>query len=382
MKSAWTMAVKESFEGCIAGSWIGSAMGAPVEGWLADRIEEEYGVLEKLLGYEHYNSGWERPPGTTEDGIERQKLLTTAIIENGGRIKAHDFIEVIIRDANPEDMRLKHEPMQVTRWEMAKSGIPPSELGNVYKFPRTNTLARASQPLGLINAGDPYGAATDSFEISKTYMRETGPGAHWAALYNAAIAEACKPDATVDSVLDTALEYSEYRASDDWRHKEQPGSVDDARGVYTLRDEILRSIELAEKADTWKELRDEYYKIYYGGSYFSYGYSSAKEVVSKGLGIFAFHEGDPEKGIISAVNFGRDVDCQAAVAGGLTGAFAGSSAIPLEWIEQVNEATEQDPYTNNKRSIEETADGLYKAYLEKLRNLKDYVEEMAEYNRK
>ncbi len=69
-----------------------------------------------------------------------------------------------------------------------------------------------------------------------------------------------------------------------------------------------------------------------------------------------------EQAILTSVNFGRDTDCLAAVAGGLAGALSGSQAIPRKWIDQVNEATRQDPYTNNQRTIEETADGLYSAF--------------------
>ena len=60
------IALREKFYGCIAGVHIGSAMAAPVEGWAHEKIESEY--------------------GTTEDGVERQKLMITAIMEKGGRI--------------------------------------------------------------------------------------------------------------------------------------------------------------------------------------------------------------------------------------------------------------------------------------------------------
>ena len=62
--------LKEKFRGCIAASWAGSAMGAPVEGWLPDRIEATHGFVDTLLPYRHYRAytDWERPPGTTEDG--------------------------------------------------------------------------------------------------------------------------------------------------------------------------------------------------------------------------------------------------------------------------------------------------------------------------
>jgi hypothetical protein len=45
-----------------------------------EQDQETYGTLERLLPYEHYRNKWQREPGTTEDGVERQKLMITAII--------------------------------------------------------------------------------------------------------------------------------------------------------------------------------------------------------------------------------------------------------------------------------------------------------------
>jgi len=70
-------------------------MGAVVEGWDKERIFEKHGVLDKLLPYEHYGNGWMRPPGTTEDGIERQKPMLTAIIV--GYISLKTLLKLILQ---------------------------------------------------------------------------------------------------------------------------------------------------------------------------------------------------------------------------------------------------------------------------------------------
>lgn len=127
--------------------------------------------------------------------------------------------------------------------------------------------------MGLINAGDPTGAADDSYEVGKLYAAETYFSLRWAALYNAALAEACKPEATVESVLGVAREFVRYRAA--------------------------------------------------------------------------------------------------------AGALSGVSSLPREWIDQVNTATAADPYTNNYRTIEETAEGLHDAYLAKNRRLSALLNIMA-----
>jgi ADP-ribosylglycohydrolase len=362
--------LQEKFRGCVAASWVGSAMGAAVEGWSRERIAETHERLEKLVSYKHYarETDWQRPPGTTEDGIERQKLIATAIIEQQGRIQAHDLVRVWLRDLDPEKMRYKQEAFDRSFLALARAGVPPAELGRLWPFPNVVAMARASHPLGLINAGDPQGAADDTFDVGRVYAAPTAFALRWAALYNAAIAAACRPDATVASVLDTAREFARYRA--------------EAGSLYAMYDTIEREIERALKlADDHADptaLRDAFYETYCGGHYFNYGQSQANEIVSKGLAVFAICKGEPREAIVAAVNFGRDTDCLAAVAGGLAGALSGAASLPGEWIEQVNEATEQDPYTNNRRTIEATADGLLAAFRARHERLGEYVRQMAD----
>lgn len=344
----------DKFTGCIAASWIGSSMGAVVEGWSREKIHQTYGYLDRLESYRHYPdvTDWTRMPGTTEDGIERQKLIATAIIEKQDRVLAGDLLSVWLRDLEPDKMIYKQERFDRSLLELARAGTPPSELGRLWQFPNVNSVPRAAHPVGLINAGDPRGAADDTYKIGKLYAAETYFSLRWAALYNAAIAEACKPDATVESVLAVAKEYVHYRAA--------------AGSLYALYDTIEKEVDRAlDLADTYADpmkMRDEFYRYYESTGYFNYHMSQANEVVSKGLAVFAVTGGDPKEAILVSVNFGRDTDCLAAVASGLAGALSGASTLPREWIDQVNRATEADPYTNNKRSIEETAEGLYSAY--------------------
>lgn len=362
------ISLKSKFRGCIAASWIGSAMGAAVEGWSPQRIQETHGFVCQLLPYRHYTSytDWHRPPGTTEDGIERQKLMATAIIEKGDRVYADDLVLVWLNHLDPAKMVFKQEPFDRSLLELARAGVPPSELGRLWPFPNVISMARAAHPLGLINAGDPVSAADDSFEVGRVYASETAFGLRWAALYNAAIAQACRPQATVESVLDTALQFSRYRA--------QGGSL---YALYdTIEHDITQALELVAQCRDPDSLREEFYQIYYGGGYVNYGMSQANEIVSKGLAIFALSQGDPRQAILTAVNFGRDTDCLAAVAGGLAGALSGIEAVPAEWVAQVNEATLKDPYTNNHRTIEETADGLFGAFCARQQRLRVYLEQM------
>ena len=123
------ISLRNKFFGTICGSHIGSSMGAVVEGWLSEKTEATYGPLDRLVDYEHYDNGWVRVAGTTEDGIERQKLMMTAIIEKGGRINAEDLKKIWIRDINPLAPGGIAEPFEGELLKISKTAVPARDIG-------------------------------------------------------------------------------------------------------------------------------------------------------------------------------------------------------------------------------------------------------------
>ena len=93
--------------------------------------------------------------------------------------------------------------------------------------------------------------------------------------------------------------------------------------------------------------------------------SYANEVVTKAVCIFRMAKGDPKDAIIAAVNMGRDTDCLAAVAGGISGALNGG-ARSAEWIKQLDYATTLNRFTNSQRTLRQHSDGLYEAFRTRL----------------
>ena len=360
--------LREKIRGCIAGSWVGSAMGAAVEGWLPQRIEETYGFLSELKSYKHYTryTDWQRPPGTTEDGIERQKLMNTAVILKQDRITADDLVQVWVDVLDPAKMVYKQEPFDKSLLEMAVAGVPPRELGRLWPFNNVVSMARASHTLGIINAGDPAAAASDVYDVGLVYSAETTFALRWAALYDAALAEALRPGATVDSVLQTATAFAAYRS--------QKGTP--YGGYDRIQEEVDRALEIGSRHNDPMTMRDEFYELYAGGHYMVYGQSQANEIVAKGLAIFAAAQGNVRTAMLAAVNYGRDTDCLAAVAGGLAGALSGAGDLDAAWIEQVNAATKADPYTNSKLDMDETADGLHQAVQKRLESQRRVLQVM------
>ena len=346
--------LQDKFRGCIMGAHIGSAMGAAVEGMLWPEIEAKYGLVEDFLPYEHYNNGWLREPGTTEDGIERQKLMITAIMEKGGRVTAEDVRQAWIDHANPNAGGLVSEPFEGVLLAMAKTGIPASDLGKYCDYAGLNSFSRACHAIGLINAGNIKTAKEDILEVGRLYQTANSRGLKWACVTGIAIASATKPGATVDSVIGDVFD----NCDPDWVVKE-----------------LDRELKATQNIKDIRELRS-YFDGVYSGMGIPYSFSYANEVVTKGICVFKMVNGNTRDAVVAGVNMGRDTDCVAAVAAGITGALGGTESIPQKWIDQLEKATKLNPHTNTQRTMIENADGLYDAFKKYLREQKDYADTM------
>jgi len=342
--------LQDKFFGCISACHIGSAMGAAVEGWPYTRIEETYGTLAEFQSYEHYGNGWKREPGTTEDGVERQKLIITAIIEKGDRVTAEDVRRIWLRDIKPESIGMVSEPFEAELLAIARSSVPARDIGRYCDYAGLVTFSRSCHPVALINAGDVQGAAADIREVGQLYHTANSRGIRWAEAVGIAIAAATAPGASVDTVISAVLEHA-------------------AQDVCA---EIRRALSVADKCRDFRELRSAFDAVYAGHG-IPYAQSYANEVVSKAFAVFKLVCGSPRDAIVAAVNFGRDTDCLASVAGGISGALSGGASLPDHWISQLDRATKLNPYTNSQRTLRETADGLYQAFRSRLARLKQYT---------
>ncbi len=358
-----SVSLREKFLGCIAGCHIGSAMGAPVEGWPYERIEREHGLLDKLLPYTAYGRrDWVREPGTTEDGVERQKLMITAIIEKQDRINAEDLRRAWVDHMNPNAAGLVSEPFEGPLLAMAKTHIAAADIGKYCDYSGLVSLSRSCHPIGLINAGDPQGAIDDIRQVGQLYNTANSRGILWAEVTVVAIAAATKPGATVDSVLGAVFNNCDKV---DTRFFRPAG----------IRGELERALKLTADCTDVRDMRRKFDSLY-SGTGLVYAQSYANEVVTKAICVLRMTKGNTWEAMKAGVNMGRDTDCLAAVAGGITGALSGAGSIPPEIIKQVDYATSLNRHTNSQRTLRESADGLYEAFQARLARMKAYAREM------
>ncbi|MFD2671704.1 ADP-ribosylglycohydrolase family protein [Marinicrinis sediminis] len=340
--------------GCIAASNIGSSMGAMVETWDPERIKDKYGVLDRLEGYCHYGA-YQRKPGTTEDGIERQRLLVSAIKEKGGRITAEDLREIWIRDINPEKFNVQMEPCDEILYKLAAAGMPAGNVGQYSDYMGIVSFARSCHPVGLINACNPHQAYVDTFDVGRLYQPLHGLGLDWATVLSAGIAEAMKPTATVDSVVDASLRYVHVK----------------------VRNEIERALEATKNCESIEDMKPWFYQ-HYNGVGTPYCYSMGNEIITKGVCLFYVGKGNPKDLVIGAVNFGRDTDCLAAVSSGLGGALSGASSLRQDWIDTVDDAMTTNEHTVSRRSLAEMADVVYDGVINERAKMQDQANAISE----
>lgn len=304
--------------GCLVGGAIGDALGAPVEGWTYDRIREEYGQLDTFKQY--YMPYSSTGPGSITSDTTLRHYLCLAIAQEGGRITPEEFADVLYTHMNPdhmwvnEEIVLKKLSAGMDPWTAGRGAVPD------------NKIVSAITPIGLINAGDPRQAYQDGFVLGATCQE--GHYRHASATVAAGIAEAITPGATADSVLETMVLRSTgvlERAIDlAMGFAEESTSVEDL--VETLYDRFL---DWRWPPVEWD--REKYYK----GELFS---ASALEVVPVAMALFAVCEGRVNDSIVAGVNYGRDSDSVATIAGSLAGTLHGAEEVRPEWRVQCEEA--------------------------------------------
>lgn len=304
--------------GCLIGGAIGDALGAPVEGWTSKQIREEYG---KLDSFKHYHIPYSnREPGSVTSDTTLRQYLCLAITQSNGQITPEVFAGVITNYMNTERVWINEEIVlrklnaNMDPWTTGKGTVPD------------NKMTGAITPIGIINAGDPRRAYQDGFNIAS--VLQEGHYRHSSATLAAGIAEAITPNATVESVLETMTEYAPEILT---------------RGIHLINDVAKESATVDEFVEQvydqhldwrWPPVEWDQEK-YARGEVFS---ASTLEVLPVAMALLDMCEGDVNQSIIEGVNYGRDSDSIASIAGSIAGTIHGASEIRSEWQQQCEEA--------------------------------------------
>ncbi|MEV0716049.1 ADP-ribosylglycohydrolase family protein [Asanoa sp. NPDC050611] len=334
--------------GCLVGAAVGDALGGATETALPEQIRARFGGwVEGIVPPYHADWATARPlaPYHKGDGhITDDTLMTHALVRayaaKRDHLDAYDVAELLVPDLIERVVHIPDlerdgvtfhrlaaaERWLVTRLHHAHADPREAGVGNIVNCGAAMYMA----PVGIVNAGDPAGAYAEAVELTGAHQQSYGREA--AAVFAAAVAAAATPGASVEDVVTAALDLArdgtrgaidavvkEARGHDDWR-----AAIPALRGAVAPFDTV-------------------------GEDYRNPGLGARRpsrlhaiEELPVAIGMLVVARGAFRAAVLGAVNYGRDADSTATMAGAIAGALGGADAVPAEWSSAVGNASKTD----------------------------------------
>ncbi|GGQ37091.1 MULTISPECIES: ADP-ribosylglycohydrolase family protein [Streptomyces] len=343
-----TLTLEDRACGALVGAAVGDALGGPVEGWTPDQIVERHGGrVHGIVGPWHENWRTARPiaPYHKGDGhVTDDTLMTHALVRVYETVRDHldayavaehlvpdlmstpRWIPELEAEALPLQRIFLAEKWMVTRLHYAHADPREAGTGNIVNCGAAMYMA----PVGIANAGNPAGAYAEALDIAGAHQSSYGREA--AGVFAAAVAAACVPGATAASVVDTALSL----AKDGTRAA--IAAVREAARAHRDFESALAPLRAA--VAPYDSVGPDYRNPSLDARRPSRVH--AIEELPIALGMLLVADGRYEGAVLGAVNYGRDCDSIATMAGAIAGALGGEAAVPAVWAKQVAEASRLD----------------------------------------
>ncbi|MEU2913136.1 ADP-ribosylglycohydrolase family protein [Streptomyces massasporeus] len=346
-KTHQTTPLDERITGALVGAAVGDALGGPVEGYSPEQILERHGGrVHGIVGPWH-GDDWRtaRPlaPYHKGDGhVTDDTLMTHALVRVYARVRDHldayavadhlvpdlmtepRWIPELQSEALPLQRIFLAEKWLVTRIHYGHADPREAGTGNIVNCGAAMYMA----PVGLVNAADPRAAYAEALDVAGAHQSSYGREA--AGVLAAAVAAACTPGATPDSVVSACLALAkdgtraaiERVCEEAARHSDFESALRPLRAAVTPYDTVgpdYRAPSLGARRPS---------RLH------------AIEELPVALGMVLVARGDYRHAVLGAVNYGRDCDSIATMAGAVAGALG--SPVPEDWAKTVAEASRLD----------------------------------------
>jgi len=288
--------------GCMLAGAIGNAMGSPVEGRMYWEIDKQYpNGITTILDPSRLEG---------EDDNQMAMLLVETYLERDGLpVTARHF-------GKTWKERLNRDHFYVLcmghAYDLICRGWDPRITGHWSVV--TGSTVMCMEPVGLFHLCDPEFAAIDATAIS--YMYQRGRDLLAATILAATVADAMRPDATVDSVLQAALDAA----------PKTPLLSFDQRPFTSAYDYLRACLDVADKYDDVLAARAELYD-----KCLLYHMIDPLELWGFSLAMFKIAKGDVRQAAIGGTNIGRDSDTISGRAAMLSGTLRGGKSVPDDW---------------------------------------------------
>ncbi|MDT7841105.1 ADP-ribosylglycohydrolase family protein [Streptomyces justiciae] len=339
--------LEDRITGALVGAAVGDALGGPVEGYSPDQILERHaGRVHGIVGPWN-GDAWRtaRPiaPYHKGDGhVTDDTLMTHALIRVYATVRDHldayavadhlvpdlmttpRWIPELEQEALPLHRIFLAEKWLVTRLHYAHADPREAGVGNIVNCGAAMYMA----PVGLVNAANPRAAYAEALDIAGAHQSSYGREA--AGVFAAAVAAACAPDATPETVVAHCLSLAKDGT------KTAIEKVCEAATHHTTFEPALTP--LREAVTPYDTVGPDYRNPSLGARRPSRLH--AIEELPIALGMLLVADGDYRDAVLGAVNYGRDCDSIATMAGAIAGALG--SPVPETWSKTVAEASRLD----------------------------------------
>jgi ADP-ribosylglycohydrolase len=309
---------------CLLGGLIGDAMGAPTEGKDYAEIEAQFGWVDDFTG------------DGTDDTVMKH-LVAEALIRTNGYATLDDWAAVWLDNweaiFGPKQGRFFISVLH-TAHKLRRHATPRmAALGNM----PSSSSAMAISPVGIVNACNPRAAAQQAYNLAGLiHSYDVAFCTDGAAAMAAAVAEALRLNATVDSILTAAQD-----------------AILPTSGAE-MRARIAAAPHLAGEMGEFRAFRAAIYAD--RKRWFFPLICDARETIPLTLAIFYLAQGDVVRCATYGANLGRDADTIASMATALAGAWQGLEGIPTSWRERVLRSVLLDQEALAMRLVETARD--------------------------
>jgi len=367
--------------GALHGAAIGDALGGATEGYNPDQIRERWGGWVRGI-VPPYHTDWKtaRPHSPlhkgdghiTDDTIMTQ-LLGKVYNKVQRHITAYDIADHLVPEMLSTVMwipELEQETVPLLRVFLAEkylvlrlqwAHVDPREagVGNAVNCGAAMYVA----PTGIVNAGDPDGAYAEAIDITGAHQLSYGREA--AGVMAAAVAAAAAPNATLDDVFDHVLRLAKDGTRD------AIASVLDAATRFDHWTDAVTSGGLRDAIRPYDTVADTYRDQGLGARRPSRIHSIEELPIA--LGMLAISKGELMEAVLGGVNYGRDSDSIASMAGAIAGALKGSASTPIDLVDEISSASKTD-LTGPAIALAETAQAIRVSDLRRQSELREVAE--------
>lgn len=332
--------------GALVGAAVGDALGGPVEGYTPEQITERHGGRVHGVVGPWNGDAWRtaRPiaPYHKGDGhVTDDTLMTHALVRVYATVRDHLDAYAVAEHLVPDLMtaprwipELEAEALLqriflAEKWLVARlhyGHMDPREagVGNIVNCGAAMYMA----PVGLVNAANPARAYTEALDVAGAHQSSYGREA--AGVFAAGVAAACAPGATPDSVVAACLSVAKDGT---W------SAIEAVREVAARHTDFESALGPLRKAVTPYDTVGPDYRAPSLGARRPSRLHSIEELPIA-LGMLTVAGGDYRHAILGSVNYGRDCDSIATMAGALAGALG--SEVPHDWAKTVAESSRLD----------------------------------------